>query len=195
MQKGKQYSTWFCAAILALLVFTGSAGAIMVNFNPSYKEITQGDTFDFDVIISGLDDTNLTAFEFDLFFDDDILDFTEYTLTNELGVIPDDAYDTSLGHIGEGQINFGALSFLDNLTPQLDSFSLATISFTGQSEGTGKFSLGNVTLWDEFGYDIGANVQKSAAVVVDPVPEPSTYILLGCGLLGILGFRKRIARC
>ncbi len=196
MKKEKQRMVFGLVVMCLIFISAGPAGAISINFNPSYDEIMGGESFEMDIIISGLDEVNVKFFEFDLVFDDAILDFTLYTLTDQLGEIAVyNAFDTSSGDLGGGLINIGLLSMLDNLTFQNDSFKLATLSFTGAAKGISDFSISNYTLWDEFGQDVGASVKKSASVYVDPVPEPSTYILLGCGLLGFIGFRKRIVRC
>ena len=199
MKKGKQLMVFGLVSICLIFVYIGPADAISINFYPSDTEIMGGESFDMNIIISGLHDDNLMFFEFDLLYNDDVLDFTGvYTFTDQLGEIADDdAFDTSLGNLGGGLINIGLLSSLDNLTFQNDSFKMTTLSFTGAAKGISDFSISNYTLWDEFGQDVSANVQKSASVYVgsDPVPEPSTYILLGCGLIGFIGVRKRIGRC
>lgn len=111
--------------------------AIALSFNPSTSEIGIGSTIDIDLVISGMENDDLGYFEFDVNYDDFILDFDSYTLGSGLGdIAAGDADDWSLGDLGSGTINLIELSYLWDLSFQADSFTLATLSFTSLNEGT-----------------------------------------------------------
>jgi hypothetical protein len=84
--------------------------------------------------------------------------------------------------------NSGTSSFSALLGGALvDSFSASTgaqayYGFTGES-----FDQIQITPGGFNNMGVVVNVQLGA----EPVPEPSTYALLGCGLLGLLAFRRK----
>ena len=52
----------------------------------------------------------------------------------------------------------------------------------------GEFTITLVSLWGDFFID-----KSDLEITYNPVPEPSTMLLLGCGLIGLAGFgRKRL---
>jgi len=69
----------------------------------------------------------------------------------------------------------------DRSTTQTFDFS---VTFTGMAEGTYDF--------DVYATVDGARVAtESDHITVAPVPEPSTILLMGIGLLGLIGYRKK----
>ena len=162
-----------------------------LSFNPSTSTVGIGDQIGLDINVSGLEDVDLGSFDLNLNYEDTFLSFDSYVLGNGLGVIPDDADDWSPGDLGGGVINLAELSWLPDLISQPDAFSLATIFFTGSSVGASSLSFSDVDLGDEWGDPIDASLETGS---VNVVPVPAAVWLFGSGLIGLLGFRRKIRK-
>jgi hypothetical protein len=182
----------FCS----LAIVTKQTWAITLSFNPINSSWGVGDLIDIDIVISGLDNDELAVFDMNINYVDTVLLFDEYTLRDGLGDISSyDAEDWSWEDIGSGTINLAELSWLLDLSFQKDSFTLATVSFIGDSLGTSTLTFSDVILGNYLGDPLFVeNLECGSANVSAPIPEPATIILLGSGLIGFTGFRKKFTK-
>jgi hypothetical protein len=168
----------------------------------SVLTVAPGDSFQVDVVISGV--TNLAGFEFDLDFDS--------TVFEAVSVVSGGFLPTTLlppivieDNISAPDVNFAeaALSFL--VSPLLPGASgagvLATIGFDvlpGAPQISSLLALSDVLLSQPTGTPVQGfnptNGLRDATVTVvadSTVPVPATGLLLALGLAGLLASRRR----
>lgn len=173
-----------------VVAFSGYAAAAALSFAPSESTIGAGDQIGIDVIVSGLENVDLGAFDFAVSYDDTVLSFGSYVLGEGLGDIgAGDAEDWSFGDLGGGVINLAEISWLDDLSFQLDSFTLATLTFVGTDPGISPLSFSDVCLGDNSGDSIDAALETGS---VNVVPVPAAIWLFGSGLIGLAGLRRKL---
>lgn len=177
------------ALALAASLIAVPASATTLSFTPSSSSVGIGGNVAVDITISGLDaGADLGAFDFSVLFNSAALGITGYTLGNGLGDLGAmEALDISAGNIGGGLFNLSEISFLSDLSAQAGTFTLATLYFTGLSNGDSLLSFSNVTLGDAFGNMLAADLGTGT---ISAVPEPQ-ILLLFLGGLGLLGFVRR----
>jgi hypothetical protein len=186
------------AAAVFFSVLAGTAQALVIELVPADPTVSQGDTIEVDVVISGLDagaPPSLGTFDLDLVFDPSILVPTAVTFGPFLGdplvleaitgfaVLPGllDFFETSLLLPAE----------LDALQP--DSFPLATVSFTAAGPGSTSLIFSELILGDAFGDPLSATPSAGSVTVTPaPIPVPGTLFLLAPGLL-MLVLRRRLS--
>jgi hypothetical protein len=150
--------------------------------------------YELDIDIRGLGDFDLAAFGLDVHYDSALLTFEEYTLTDQLGSFDFfEVDDWSLGDDGLGTVSLSVVSFLTDpmdpvFTSQSSSFTLATLSFSGDDSAICDFSLSNVVLSDFYGDSIPFD---TCGPVINAVPVPAAAWLLASGLVGIIGLGRR----
>ncbi len=185
-----------CLGVICIVVvfLSNQAWAATLSFDPSDTSVGVGDSVDVNITISGLEDENLAGFDFVVNYDDTVLNFDSYELGNELGVNISkdfnpfaDAWDLSFGN------NFIEISLLWDFNSQPDSFALGTLSFTGKNMGKSPLFFSDIMLSDDslLAQQLDAS---SYGGTVNVVPIPSAIILLGSGLIGLIGLRKRCGR-
>jgi hypothetical protein len=183
----------------AILLATGSANAAMIelvflDIDPMVQNNYVGDYIEADLVISGLELSDLGSFDIDITYDTSILEFSSYELGDQLGDLDlFEADDWSNGEYSKGIINVAELSYLTatELEGQLSSFTLATLGFYGVGEGVSELAVGYMDLGDANSIELDTVGTASGYVVVNPVPVPGAIWLLGSVLIGIVGLRKR----
>ena len=150
-----------------------------------------------DITVSDMDSVDLNGFDMTVAYDSALLDFSGYVLTDELGSI--DAGEASDLSYADGQaftpgtISLSMVSLLDDadLADQSDDFVLVTLYFWGDEDAISgvdisslDISITNVGL-SSVSFSLGVATQTAG------VPVPTTMLLLGTGLAGLVGISRR----
>lgn len=173
------------AALSAAFLSTPAHGAVNLTFtNPG--SVAVGSLFDVDLIATGLETTELSAFDIDVSFDESVVDFESYSLGDELTDPFFGQEDWSLGEYMPGVVNVAEVSWLDDFSAQPDLFVLASLTFEAVATGTADFGIAYSDLADADGGVLDAVVPGQVAVV----PLPGAAFLFA-GALAALGVVRR----
>ena len=196
----KEFSAFSSIVVLALMIFFApSSEAITIGFDPLSQSVSIGSPANVALEISGLGDNvppSLGTYDVDIAYDSAILTLGTVTFGNQLDLF-------GLGSIqlvtpGVGTVNIFELSLdlPDDLNSlQADSFALAYLSLDTLALGTSPLNLSINALGDALGEPLIADIQSGRIDVVSgAIPEPSTLILVGGGLVGLRSLRKRFKR-
>lgn len=188
--------------VLAVVAVPAAADPVL-KILPASTSVGPGDTFDVDVMISGLGapgPTSVSMFDLTLSFNSAVLTATGAGFGLLLG---DPAlFEATTDAVpAPGSINIAETSFLsagDLETLQPDTFTLATLHFLATGLGATNLTLVPDTVPGFPGFDVtdGLNVQipltaQNGAVDVTGVPEPGAWALLG-SVCGIVAWRRRV---
>lgn len=150
------------------------------------------------VRISGLGDgvaPSVGAYDLDVSFNNQILNAVGVSFFPFLST----GLQTSVRDftITPGSVDFFEVSLLtdqelDNVQP--DSFILAGIFFNTKNVGMSTFNFSDAQVSDAFGNSLPVSTASATLNVtspVAPVPEPTMFLLLSAGLLGLVGLKKK----
>ncbi|MBN1600825.1 MAG: hypothetical protein JW915_04405 [Chitinispirillaceae bacterium] len=176
--------------IAGLALIISQAFPALISVSPERQNVAIGSMFDVNIMISGLvENEDLSTFDVNLSYDNSLLEFYSYKLTDQLGnLVSGDAVDVSDNAL-PGIVNIANLSLIDDLSFQSDAFNLATVTFKGIAEGISEIALKDGLFGDINGGFIDFTTKNGTA----NVPEASMVMLLSSGLLAlsVVSFRKK----
>lgn len=196
----KHVRTTLLTAILALGITHSALAAVNVSVLPGSQTLSPGGSASVDLMISGLSGTTLGGFFFDLQYDPTVLSASSVLFGDKLNSVPGSPQQFS-DISTPGLIHLDEVSFEDPgwlASHQPDTFSLATLSFSGLAEGTSPLDfMSGSSLSDEEGNAIasfqlvnGSLTVKSSATV----PEVTTTLgLLLFAMAPLALLRRRAA--
>ncbi len=202
------------ASVVMSIFISMPASAITIDFQPASQDVIIGDSLAVDLVISGLGDgvsPSLSTFDIDILFDptilgldttdsdfDGVIDSVVIDPTSQLDIWDFGTNWVSASVTGAGVLNIYDLSLdseNDLNTYQADSFTLATITFDAISVGTSTLSIDQTTIQlgdAAFPPNSLTATLTDGSVNVNPVPEPATCLLMGVGIAGLLGLRRKM---
>lgn len=179
------------ALALVLIGFSVSGSATTISLIPSEMNINQDGSVLVDVVVSGLgydSAPSLGVFDLDVLYDPGILSITNVEFGNQLDIFGLGSYQ-SVSEPSAGNLNLFELSydFAEDLDLyQLDTFSLAALTFSSVAPGFSDITLGINSFGDSNGDPLVVDSLNSASINVSPVPLPGTFGLFVLGLGGLL---------
>lgn len=191
-------------ATFLFLSWVGTAGAVTLSIDPAFQNVGVGGTASVNLNISGLgsdNDNTLGGFILDVGFDNSILAFDSAVFgpTLDLYTDPSDPIynNYSVDQFSPDTVSLYWVTFLDTadlIANQLDSFVLATLKFTGIGLGTSSLTFDYIDLSNGDGTGSIFADGTAGSVTVAPVPEPSTWLLMAMGLVGLVGARRKFVK-
>lgn len=193
---------------LVFSVMPMQAHAITLSLEPSSNFIFENDPVSLDLVISGLDaggPNSLGAFSLYVRFSALALRYDSVEFGHYLGDTDPMAFETSVYVDDTNATAYPSMVYLDEVSflfdweldmLQSDSFTLATLNFTGAAPSFSLVSIYNVVLSDAFGYQLPAPTLVRAGITV---PEPPTVVLISMAWLGLVSVvrqqNRQKARC
>ncbi|GLR70219.1 hypothetical protein [Agaribacter marinus] len=169
MNKCKQF---VLVSSFLVALFSHAAYALpILSFNQSTDDLIEsidiGDSIDLELWISGIDIVDdLGGFDILLSIDTLATNFDafhygslpEFDILNPVSIAP--------------TVNISGLSFSPDLSTQADSFSLATLSFTGLQAGISNIDISTAILSDPFGFSLDFTSFSAMIEVLDSTQVP-----------------------
>jgi hypothetical protein len=185
----------FLLSLAFVLCFSvsGVQAAYIVDLNPSATTVGFGEIFTIDVVLSITGgDLDLTSAGLDFTYEPSLVSLTDFALGPNPPVDPGFSFLPTT--TTPGQINgFGAATF----SSFSDNTLLATMTFAADST-IGLADFGIIASNSSGGwFDTVPNPVDIADVTVNgtsvnAVPIPGAFLLLGSGLIGLVGLRKKL---
>ncbi|WP_165390753.1 cohesin domain-containing protein [Pseudoduganella lutea] len=150
---------------------------------------TVGQVIELDVELT--DVTDLYTYQFSLSFDPTVLQISSVVLGDIFSGYPTGPAVSGYLDNAAGTLSYVAHSLVGASLPGVSgNGSLATITFQAVGAGNSALTLSDVLLIDSGELDIATTI-ATGSIQVSAVPEPSTYLMLGVGLVGVAVLRRR----
>lgn len=149
-----------------------------------------GETFSVNLIVSNLANKDIAAYDIDVKFNNDVINYVNYTLGTVLST-SDGSFDGSQGLKSTKVINLNETSYAIDLSSQPNQFVLATLQFTAFNQGVSNLSIAYSDLSDALANTLSADNIIDTQVKV--IPVPSAAWLMGSALLGLASVARKRA--
>ena len=180
---------FFLSLAFVLCLSVSSVNAASLSLLPANQAVIPGSQVAIDL---GFDFSDDTAFGIGMILTADpssVLSLVSYTMNSTFDALVDDAFTTLPTETTPG--TFGTLGFGDfgGITGM---HTVGTYLFDVSSAATGSVDLSMAL--DSFATDSGNPPDLiGASINVNAVPIPGALLLLGSGLIGLVGLRKKVS--
>jgi hypothetical protein len=189
--------------LLTALMITFSSQATLLSIELNQENYQIGDVLQADFVISDIEEDSfgfqklLASFEFNLLWDNALVEYASTSFGNKLDVDPfgpsDQFIDVQSTSVLLSEISYAWSDDLFFAQDGLSRFVLASVNFNVIGSGAGTLAINNAVFGDDFGgaFNLSSN---DKAFVVDSgiavgIPEPTALVILAIALM-ILSRKK-----